>query len=357
MRTHVQTAGVSLTAQQPLNNIARTAIEALAGVLGGTQSLHTNSYDEALALPTEDAVRDRAAHAAGHRPRDRRDEHDRPARRLLLRRGADRRARGARPTTTSPRSTSSAGWSRRSSESFPQREIADAAFELQQEIDAGERIVVGVNDFTEGDDGRARAPAHRPRARAQADRPRAGRARAPRRRGRRGGARRAARGRRAARRNLMPNLLDCARVHATEGEIVEACSRSGAPTRRRRSSRSRGTVRKLIVDRPRAWAASPCSPRSRCAADPVGQGRRQLLRRARGRAEGHGLQGHDGQVALPRPATRTRSRVSKGPSEVPTPASRPRGTLHARRSPAAAPTPIYCIIHGGADQKMKLVVK
>src|SRR4051794_36918539 len=55
MRFHTQTAGVSLTAQQPLNNIARTAIEALAGVLGGTQSLHTNSYDEALALPTEDA--------------------------------------------------------------------------------------------------------------------------------------------------------------------------------------------------------------------------------------------------------------------------------------------------------------
>src|SRR6187397_2816567 len=57
MRFHTQTAGVSLTAQQPLNNIVRTAIETLAGVLGGTQSLHTNSYDEALALPTEDAVR------------------------------------------------------------------------------------------------------------------------------------------------------------------------------------------------------------------------------------------------------------------------------------------------------------
>src|ERR1700730_2783133 len=56
MRFHTQTAGVSLTAQQPLNNIVRTAIEALAGVLGGTQSLHTNSYDEALALPTEEAV-------------------------------------------------------------------------------------------------------------------------------------------------------------------------------------------------------------------------------------------------------------------------------------------------------------
>ncbi len=57
MRFHAQTAGVSLTWQQPLVNVARTAIEALAAVLGGTQSLHTNSYDEALALPTEDAVR------------------------------------------------------------------------------------------------------------------------------------------------------------------------------------------------------------------------------------------------------------------------------------------------------------
>src|SRR5205085_4093934 len=56
LRTHAQTAGVSLTAQQPENNIVRTAIEALAAVLGGTQSLHTNSFDEALALPTEKAV-------------------------------------------------------------------------------------------------------------------------------------------------------------------------------------------------------------------------------------------------------------------------------------------------------------
>src|SRR5207253_6022041 len=57
MRFHAQTAGVSLTAQQPLVNIVRTATEALSAVLGGTQSLHTNSYDEALALPTEEAVR------------------------------------------------------------------------------------------------------------------------------------------------------------------------------------------------------------------------------------------------------------------------------------------------------------
>src|SRR5207244_9751805 len=55
-RFHTQTAGVSLTAQQPYNNVVRTALQALAGVLGGTQSLHTNSLDEALALPTEEAV-------------------------------------------------------------------------------------------------------------------------------------------------------------------------------------------------------------------------------------------------------------------------------------------------------------
>ena len=67
MRFHTQTAGVSLTAQQPEVNIVRTAIEALAGVLGGTQSLHTNSMDETLALPTEKAARHRAAHAAGDR--------------------------------------------------------------------------------------------------------------------------------------------------------------------------------------------------------------------------------------------------------------------------------------------------
>src|SRR5438477_10377525 len=57
MRFHTQTAGVSLTAQQPMNNIVRTAIEALAAVLGGTQSLHTNAFDEALGLPTEESVR------------------------------------------------------------------------------------------------------------------------------------------------------------------------------------------------------------------------------------------------------------------------------------------------------------
>ena len=95
MRFHTQTAGVSLTAQQPEVNIVRTAIEALAAVLGGTQSLHTNSFDEALALPTEDAVRialrtqQVIAHETGV------VNVDRSARRQLPRRGADQRARAA----------------------------------------------------------------------------------------------------------------------------------------------------------------------------------------------------------------------------------------------------------------------
>ena len=94
LRFHTQTAGVSLTAQQPDNNIVRTAVEALAAVLGGTNSLHTNALDEVLALPSEAAARDRAAHPAGHHGRDRRAQRGRPARRLVVRGGAHRPAGG-----------------------------------------------------------------------------------------------------------------------------------------------------------------------------------------------------------------------------------------------------------------------
>ena len=181
MRFHTQTAGVSLTAQQPLNNIVRTAIEALAGVLGGTQSLHTNSYDEALALPSEEAVRialrtqQVIAHETGvtntidplggsyfvEALTDQLEEHAYEYFRKIDELG---------------------GMVEAVKRGFPQREIADAAYELQREIDRGERIVVGVNDYREGDDGEIEILRIDPDARAQADRPRAGRARAPRRR-------------------------------------------------------------------------------------------------------------------------------------------------------------------------------
>ena len=134
MRFHTQTAGVSLTAQQPLNNIVRTALEALAAVLGGTQSLHTNSYDEALALPDRGGGAGRAAHPADHRPRVRRHEHDRPARRLLVRRGADRRDGGRRLRLLRP-IDELGGMVEAIKRNFPQREIADASFRYQQEVD------------------------------------------------------------------------------------------------------------------------------------------------------------------------------------------------------------------------------
>ena len=94
LRFHTQTAGVSLTAQQPLNNVVRTSLEALAAVLGGTQSLHTNSYDEALALPTEEAVRVALRTQQIIATETGVANTDRPARRLLVRREADRRDGG-----------------------------------------------------------------------------------------------------------------------------------------------------------------------------------------------------------------------------------------------------------------------
>src|SRR3954449_6789290 len=152
MRFHTQTAGVSLTAQQPLNNIVRTAIEALAGVLGGTQSLHTNSFDEALALPTETAVRTALrtqqviAHETGvvntidplggsYFVEAMTDEMERQC--YAYWRKIDELG----------------GMVEAVKRNYPQREIAESSFELQQRIDERSRIVVGVNDFLEGDDG------------------------------------------------------------------------------------------------------------------------------------------------------------------------------------------------------------
>ena len=97
LRFHTQTAGSTLTAQQPDNNIVRVALQALAAVLGGTQSLHCNGRDEALALPTEESAAHCAAHPAGDRVRERRAQHGRSVRRLLRDRGTDRPRSNARP--------------------------------------------------------------------------------------------------------------------------------------------------------------------------------------------------------------------------------------------------------------------
>jgi len=220
LRFHTQTAGVSLTAQQPLNNIARTAIEALAGVLGGTQSLHTNSYDEALALPTEEAVQialrtqQIIAHETGVT-----NTVDPLGGSYFVEYLTDRIEEQAY------------GYFRRIDElggmveavkrNYPQREIADAAFALQQRIDHGDRVVVGVNRYAVDDESAIATLQIDPTLeRTQIERLAAVRAR------RDGPAVQASLAalRDAARtpRNLMEPLLDAARAHASEGEVVSA---------------------------------------------------------------------------------------------------------------------------------------
>ena len=221
MRFHTQTAGVSLTAQQPLNNIVRTAIEALAGVLGGTQSLHTNSYDEALALPSEEAVRialrtqQVIAHETGVT-----NTVDPLGGAYFVEALTDQLEQRAYDYFR--RIDELGGMVEAVKTGFPQREIADAAYELQREIDRGEKIVVGVNDYRDGGDGELEILRIDPALEGK----QVGRVQAV--RARRDGAavESALAELRAAaadeRHNLMPNLLACARVHATEGEIVEA---------------------------------------------------------------------------------------------------------------------------------------
>ncbi len=156
-RFHTQTAGVSLTAQQPELNIARTAIEALAGVLGGTQSLHTNSMDEAMALPTEKAARialrtqqiianeTNVAHVAdplggSHYVEALTNEVERQAEEIFAHieeLGSGSMLEGAIKGIE---------------ENWFQGRITDSAFELERKVNEGRRIIVGVNAFTEGND-------------------------------------------------------------------------------------------------------------------------------------------------------------------------------------------------------------
>ena len=221
MRFHTQTAGVSLTAQQPLNNVVRTTIEALAGVLGGTQSLHTNSFDEALALPSEDAVKlavrtqQIIAEETGVT-----NTIDPLGGSYFVEALTDRMEEMAYDYFR--RIDELGGMVEAVKQGFPQREIADAAFALQMEIDANQRIVVGVNEYIERDEAPIELlhidPALEPK---QVQRLHGVRAR------RDGDAveRMLSRLKQDAAhtdRNLMPTLLECARAHVSEGEIVAA---------------------------------------------------------------------------------------------------------------------------------------
>jgi methylmalonyl-CoA mutase, N-terminal domain len=220
MRFHTQTAGVSLTAQQPLVNLVRTTLEALAGVLGGTQSLHTNSYDEALALPTEEAVRlalrtqQVIAHESGVP-----NTVDPLGGSYFVETLTDEMERAAYEYFA--RIDELGGMVEAIKQSFPQREIADASFRYQQEVRDRKRIVVGVNEYQLEDEDQIPILRVDPAL----ERKQIGRIEASR-------ARRdstavetalseltdAA----ASDRNLMPYFIDAARARASEGEMIAA---------------------------------------------------------------------------------------------------------------------------------------
>ncbi len=222
MRFHTQTAGVSLTAQQPLNNVVRTAIEALAGVLGGTQSLHTNSYDEALALPTEQAAKialrtqQIIAHETGVT-----NTIDPLGGAYFVEAETDRLEREAYDYFA--RIDEMGGMVEAVKRNFPQGEIADAAFTLQREYDARERILVGVNEYVDATGDEEIPTLH---IDPELERKQCGRLQAVRARRDAGEVQRTLTALRAgaatAGANLMPALLDCAHAHASEGEIVRA---------------------------------------------------------------------------------------------------------------------------------------
>src|SRR4051794_37828171 len=222
MRFHTQTAGVSLTAQQPLNNVVRTAIEALAGVLGGTQSLHTNSFDEALALPTEDAVRialrtqQVIAHETGVA-----NTIDPLGGSYFVEALTDELE--AQAHAYFDKIDELGGMVEAVKRNYPQREIADASFRYQQEVDEGRRKLVGVNAFSEGNDGDQIPILRIDPALEGKQIERLNRARGARDHGAAENALAALRDAAAdPGHNLMPLLLDAARVHCTEGEIVGA---------------------------------------------------------------------------------------------------------------------------------------
>ena len=213
---------MSLTAQQPYNNVVRTALQALSAVLGGTNSLHTNSLDEALALPTAEAAtlalrtQQIIAHESGVA-----NVVDPLGGSYFVEKLTRDMEEGALAYFRRDRSTWAA-WSRPSSAGFPQREIAESAYRFQQAVERREKIIVGVNDFVQEDeppieilyiDESAGDKQLAKLERAEAD------ARA------RTRSQRSLDALRAAARtpeNLMPPILDAVRAYATVGEMCDA---------------------------------------------------------------------------------------------------------------------------------------
>jgi methylmalonyl-CoA mutase N-terminal domain/subunit len=229
MRFHTQTAGVSLTAQQPKNNIARVAIQALAAVLGGTQSLHTDAYDEALALPTEEAARialrtqQILAYESGVA-----NTVDPMGGSYFVERLTLDMEQGA--FAYFQKLDAMGGMVSAIERGFPQKEIADASYAYQRAVEGGQKVIVGVNEYVMeeeppeilriGESVREWQTAKLARLRAGRSKdaveqslnslrralelePRSGRGR-------------------LSSANTMPYLLDCVRAYATLGEICDA---------------------------------------------------------------------------------------------------------------------------------------
>ena len=220
LRFHTQTGGVTLTAQQPDNNIVRVTIQALAAVLGGTQSLHTNSRDEALALPTEESVRvalrtqQILAHESGVA-----GTVDPLGGSFLVEKLTDELEEEAEACIR--KIDEMGGVVAAIEQGYVQREIERSAYRLGQSIESGDRVVVGVNRFVSDTEPHlellrideqvtARQVERLNRVRAERDNARAGRALAA--------VAEAARGRD----NLMPHILDAVRAYASVGEICGA---------------------------------------------------------------------------------------------------------------------------------------
>jgi methylmalonyl-CoA mutase, N-terminal domain len=220
LRFHTQTAGCSLTAQQPYNNVVRTALQALAAVLGGTQSLHTNSLDEAWALPTEFAAtialrtQQIIAHETGVT-----NTVDPLGGSYFVETLTNEVERGAWEYIE--RIDAMGGMVAAIERSYPQREIAEASYRYQRELDKKEKIMVGVNDFISEEKPLDilqidETVAHRQAARLKqlrADRSNAA-------------VERSLNALKTASEttttNLMPHLLDAVKSYATLGEICDA---------------------------------------------------------------------------------------------------------------------------------------
>ncbi len=220
LRFHTQTAGCSLTAQQPLNNVVRTTVQALAAVLGGTNSLHTNSLDEALALPTEEAVRTALrtqqilAHESGVI-----NTVDPLGGSYFVETFTDEMERGA--LDYFDRIDRMGGMIAAIERGFPQREIQEAAYVYQKAVERREKIMVGVNDFVNeeeppieilqiGEEVRRHQVDRLARLKARRDSKAVSSALSA--------LREAARGDR----NLMPYIIDAVRHYATLGEMCDS---------------------------------------------------------------------------------------------------------------------------------------